>query len=94
MLLSKRFVYILKSLADPNQYYIGVTSDPEARLRAHNAGMSSHTVRHRPWRTLVCIEFDEEATALRFERYLKTGSGREFARRHFRQTSAKRRGAG
>jgi hypothetical protein len=32
------------------------------------------------------IEFDEEAPALKFERYLKTGSGREFARRHFRQT--------
>ena len=31
------------------------------------------------------IEFDEEAPAIEFERYLKTGSGREFARRHFRQ---------
>jgi hypothetical protein len=36
------------------------------------------------------IEFDEEEPALKFERYLKTGSGREFARRHFRQTAARR----
>jgi len=86
MAAPKRFVYILKSTRDPNEYYVGVTSDPEARLAAHNAGLSSHTASHRPWRTLVRVEFDEEAPAVQFERYLKTGSGREFARRHFRQT--------
>jgi predicted GIY-YIG superfamily endonuclease len=81
----KRFVYILKSLARPDEYYVGVTSDPCLRLQAHNAGLTPYTSRHRPWRILVCIEFDEEEPALKFERYLKTGSGREFARRHFRQ---------
>ena len=86
MLQPKRFVYILKSVVDPNEYYVGVTADPDARLRAHTAGLSAHTPHHRPWRTLVCVEFDEEQPALQFERYLKTGSGREFARRHFRQT--------
>jgi predicted GIY-YIG superfamily endonuclease len=82
----KKFVYILKSVQNPEEYYVGVTSDPKARLQAHNAGLSPHTASHRPWRILVCIEFDDEEPALRFERYLKTGSGREFARRHFRQT--------
>ena len=82
----KRFVYILKSTSTPHEYYGGVTSDPESRLRTHNAGLSPHTAHHGPWRTLVRIEFDEEEPALKFERYLKTGSGREFARRHFRQT--------
>lgn len=86
----RRFVYIIKSLATPDQYYVGVTSDPALRLQAHNAGLTSHTSKHRPWRTLVCIEFDEEQPALEFERYLKTGSGREFARRHFRQTAGDR----
>ena len=38
----------------------------------------------------MVIEFDEEAPAIEFERYLKTGSGREFARRHFRQESDER----
>jgi predicted GIY-YIG superfamily endonuclease len=65
---------------------VGVTSDLDARLAAHNAGLSTHTTAHRPWRRLVAIEFDEEEPALAFERYLKTGSGREFARRYFRQT--------
>jgi predicted GIY-YIG superfamily endonuclease len=92
---TRRFVYILKSIAAPDVYYVGVTSNVELRLRAHNEGLSGHTMRHRPWKTLVVIEFDEEEPALKFERYLKSGSGREFARRHFRQTvPARRSGAG
>ena len=82
----RRFVYILKSLCTPHEYYVGITCDPKARLAAHNDGSSRHTASHRPWKTLVVIEFDEEEPALKFEKYLKTGSGREFARRHFRQT--------
>ena len=89
---ARRFVYIIKSITTPDEYYVGVTSNVPLRLRDHNGGLSRHTSRHRPWRTLVVLEFDEQAPALEFERYLKSGSGREFARRHFRQTvpSAKR----
>lgn len=82
----RRFVYIIKSLVVPDEYYVGLTSDVDLRLRAHNEGLSPHTSRYRPWRTLVVIEFDQEEPALEFERYLKSGSGREFARRHFRRT--------
>jgi putative endonuclease len=39
----KRFVYILKSISSPHEYYTGVTSDPDRRLTAHNAGTSTHT---------------------------------------------------
>jgi len=84
----RRVVYIIKSLTTPDEYYVGVTSNMDLRMRAHNRGLSPHTARHRPWRTLVVINFDEEEPALKFERYLKSGSGREFARRHFRQTVA------
>ena len=83
----KRFVYILKSLAKPDTYYVGITSDVASRLESHNAGLTRSTCRDRPWRKLVVIEFDEQQPACAFERYLKTGSGREFSRRHFRQTS-------
>jgi putative endonuclease len=85
----KRFVYILKSTAIADEYYVGVTSDVTQRLAAHNAGLTPSTVDHRPWRALLVIEFDEEQPAIEFEQYLKTGSGREFARRHFRQTVAR-----
>jgi hypothetical protein len=32
---------------------------------------------------IVSIEFPDESAAARFERYLKSGSGRAFATRHF-----------
>ena len=79
-----RFVYVLQSIAVPAQYYVGITSDPVSRLGAHNSGDSPHTSRYKPWRVLLTMEFAEPEKALAFESYLKTGSGREFARRHFR----------
>jgi hypothetical protein len=42
-----------------------------------------HTVSHRPWFFVVVIEFPAELEARRFERYLKSGSGRAFSKRHF-----------
>jgi len=80
----KRFVYILRSQQDPARHYVGVTSDVDARLEWHNHGPSGHTVDHRPWAMLVTIEFPSEKPALKFEKYLKSGSGRAFATRHFR----------
>jgi predicted GIY-YIG superfamily endonuclease len=77
MSTGRRFVYIIKSLVEPDEYYVGVTSDVGLRLRAHNEGLSPHTSRWRPWRALVVIEFEDVEPALKFERYLKSGSGRE-----------------
>jgi putative endonuclease len=80
---SKRFVYILRSAADPTRYYVGLTSDVARRLDTHNSGGSLHTVDHRPWELVAAVEFSNENSAILFERYLKTGSGRAFAKRHF-----------
>jgi predicted GIY-YIG superfamily endonuclease len=87
MVRPKRFVYVLRSLSDRNRHYTGVTSNIRARLSAHNAGESVHTRRHRPWQLDVVIAFRDEARALGFERYLKSGSGYEFAQRHFRNAN-------
>jgi predicted GIY-YIG superfamily endonuclease len=81
--MPKRFVYVLRSLAHPDRRYVGLTSDFARRLEQHNAGLSPFTARHRPWSMTVCIEFSEEHRAAAFERYLKSPSGRAFARRHF-----------
>lgn len=82
----KRFVDIVRSDTDPERHYVGLTSDVRRRLHWHNTGPSGVTVRHRPWSLVVFLEFADAATAGRFERYLKTGSGRAFARRHFGPT--------
>ena len=77
------YVYILVSESDPNRHYVGSTADLDARLAAHNAGRVAHTAKHKPWRIETAIAFREKQKAAAFERYLKSGSGREFARRHF-----------
>jgi predicted GIY-YIG superfamily endonuclease len=47
------------------------------------AGPTGYTTAHRPWSVVVTIEFAMEGDAMRFEKYLKSGSGRAFAKRHF-----------
>ena len=81
----KRFVYVLKN-ADPTpHFYVGLTADVNARVSDHNTGRCPHTASRRPWQRHVVIEFPDESRAIRFEQYLKSGSGRAFARRHFEQ---------
>ena len=79
----KNIVYMIRSDRDPSRHYTGLTSDLEKRLRWHNAGQNVDTARDRPWSLVVAFNFSSEALARKFERYLKSGSGREFARRHF-----------
>ena len=59
------------------------TSGSLARLEWHNNGPYGHTLSHRPWSVVVSLEFPTEKQAVRFEKYLKSGSGRAFAKRHF-----------
>jgi len=79
----KRFVYILRSDSNPARHYVGLTADVPTRLKWHNGGQNVHTARDRPWSVIVSLEFATEAAARQFERYLKSGSGRAFAKRHF-----------
>jgi putative endonuclease len=81
--IGARFVYNLRSDSDPSRHYVGRASNVDERLEWHNAGPCGYTVRYRPWRVLVSMEFPTERQAARFEKYLKSGSGRAFATRHF-----------
>ncbi|WP_027554619.1 GIY-YIG nuclease family protein [Bradyrhizobium sp. Cp5.3] len=75
------YVYILRSKSDPDRYYIGLTSDLRARLKKHNAGEVSHTSKFTPWELKTYIAFSEEQQAIAFEKYLKSASGRAFAKK-------------
>jgi putative endonuclease len=80
---SKTTVYILKSERNPSRRYTGITSDITRRLQWHNSGQNVSTADDRPWSVHVAFHFSSAAKARRFEKYLKSGSGREFAKRHF-----------
>jgi hypothetical protein len=59
--LPKRFVYFLRSLANPNRTYTGLTSDVATRLTAHNAGRVPSTERHGPWELVAVVAFEGPA---------------------------------
>jgi putative endonuclease len=80
----KCIVYVLRGVGLPERYYTGLTSDLDARLDNHNAGRCRHTALGRPWIVDVSIHFADEPRAIAFERYLKSGSGGAFAKRHLR----------
>ncbi|MCJ7543437.1 MAG: GIY-YIG nuclease family protein [Phycisphaerae bacterium] len=77
------YVYVLGSLTDPRRLYVGLTKDLRGRLRGHNAGQVTHTSKFRPWQTETAIAFRLKPRAVAFEKYLKSHSGRAFAKKHF-----------
>ena len=76
------YVYLLKSLVDPQQHYVGITQDLRARLVAHNSGESIHTNKFMPWKIETYLAFSDIEKANNFEKYLKHGSGLAFLKRH------------
>jgi putative endonuclease len=81
--MSFSYVHILRSESSPERFRVGLTEDLQERLRKHNAGEIAHTAKFRPWTVKTAIAFREHACAAEFERHLKCGSGRAFAKRHF-----------
>ena len=75
------YVYIIKSQSSPVHFYTGYTKDLDDRLNHHNAGAVPATKPYRPWAYKTCIAFTDEQKARAFERYLKTQSGRAFAKK-------------
>lgn len=75
------YVYILRCLEHPDRYYVGTTADLRARLRKHNAGEVAHTSKYAPWALKTYVAFSDEKQAFAFEKYLKSASGRAFAKK-------------
>jgi len=75
------YVYILQTQSGSEHFYVGRTSDLHARLQKHNAGEVPHTAKFRPWQIKTAVAFSEPARAIEFERYLKSASGRAFAKK-------------
>jgi putative endonuclease len=59
-------------------HYIGFTSDLNQRLLSHNELGKGWTARYRPWRIIFTKEFQTKQEAMVFEKWLKTGVGRDF----------------
>ncbi|HEV2064147.1 MAG TPA: GIY-YIG nuclease family protein [Thermoanaerobaculia bacterium] len=77
-----KYVYILRSGSRQRRTYVGMTGDFERRLREHKSDSSPYTSGGGPWSPVVVLKFEDDCRAECFEEYLKSGSGRAFARRH------------
>jgi putative endonuclease len=67
-------VYILRSEADRNLMYIGMTNNMERRLKQHNgiiSGGGEYTSENRPWKIVVLIPVASKSDALKIEYSLK-----------------------
>ncbi len=76
-------VYLIRSESDASKFYKGYTTDITARLAKHNRGEVRSTQALRPWILQTVASFETLEKALKFERYLKSHSGRAFSTKHF-----------
>jgi predicted GIY-YIG superfamily endonuclease len=74
------YVYIL---IDKNSHpYTGCTNDLRDRIKRHNEGYVPATKNLRPMKLHCYFAFLNKYTAFNFEKYLKSGSGRAFIKKH------------
>ncbi len=74
------YTYILKS-SKSHKFYVGWTTDLIYRLREHNSSKVKSTKYGVPWELVYYSGFDSEKKAKDFELYLKSGSGKAFAKK-------------
>lgn len=77
------YVYILTSQSDTKAHYIGITKNLQNRLQKHNYGEVPHTSKQKPWKIKTAIAVNSKEKAIALEKYLKSHSGRAFAKKHF-----------
>ncbi len=75
------YVYILQSISHPDRFYTGATKDINRRLAEHNRHGSEYSSRYKPWVLKTYVAFSSKVQAILFEKYLKTPSGRAFAKK-------------
>jgi putative endonuclease len=74
------YVYILE--CGDGTHYTGCTSDLENRLNRHTIGQVDYTRTRLPIKLLFHACFQDKYKAYEFEKYLKSGSGSAFAKKH------------
>ena len=76
-------VYLIKS--KKGRLYTGYTSDLTKRLIEHNNGLCKSTKTDSDWEVVFTKRFLTRSEAMRYEKWLKTGVGREFVKNHILQ---------
>ncbi len=75
------YVYILN--CSDNKIYTGCTNNLSDRMVRHQKGYVPATKDRRPISLHCYFAFKDKYIAYNFEKYLKSGSGRAFQKKHF-----------
>lgn len=75
-------MYYVYSLKCRDGYYIGCTDDIEARVGRHRNGYVPATKDRLPVELVCYFALQDKYRAYVFEKYLKSGSGRAFIKKH------------
>ena len=81
------YVYVLCS-ESTGAIYTGQSNDLPRRLAEHDAGMSRSTKGRGPWVVIYSEGFGARSDAMKRERFLKTGAGRDWLRRFIVESSS------
>ena len=76
------FYYVYVLWCADNKPYVGCTDDLKARILRHQRGYVPATKARLPVKLLAYFAFQDKYTAFNFEKYLKSGSGRAFMKKH------------
>ena len=71
------YVYALKS-KNYNYIYVGISNNPQRRIREHNKRYNRTTKFYTPFITLLIEKHDNRQKARIREKYLKSGCGKEY----------------
>ncbi len=78
--MKKFIVYIIES--EEGYHYTGMTEDIEKRMTEHNnKSLSFWTKRGNNWKLVYKEEFETKIEALKREKWLKSGTGREYIKK-------------
>ena len=70
------YIYVIKS--SKGKIYTGHTADLKKRLSEHNSGFCKSTKIDKGWKIIYSKSFESRGDAMKREKWLKTGTGRDF----------------
>ena len=74
------YVYALKSF-EKNYIYVGQTENVIVRFHQHNNGEEKNTRYYAPFELIFSMECKDRLEARKYEKFYKSGRGKEFLKR-------------
>ncbi len=75
-------MYYVYSLQCKDGFYVGCTDNLKDRIERHQKGSVSATANRLPVKLDFYFALQDKYRAFNFEKYLKSGSGRAFIKKH------------